>query len=87
MSNNWRLTNFLIELYNDRGMRTRFEHSPEVVMDAARLSADEKKAILSRDERRITEAIVAEQSDNVSSARIASREPWILKCIITIVID
>jgi hypothetical protein len=46
-----------------------------------------KKAILSRDERRITEAIVAEQSDTVSSARIASREPWILKCIITIVID
>jgi hypothetical protein len=39
MSNNWRLTSFLIQLYNDRGMRTRFEDSPEVVMDAARLSA------------------------------------------------
>ena len=86
MSNNWRLTTFLIQLYNDRGMRTRFEDSPELVMDAARLSADEKETI-SRDERRITEAIVAEQSGTVSRARIASREPWILKCIITIVID
>jgi len=87
MSKNRRLTNFLIQLYNDRDMRTRFEDSPEAVMDAAQLSAYEKEAILSRDEQRITEAVLAEQSDSESSARTASSEPWILKCIITIVVE
>jgi hypothetical protein len=87
MSKDARLTNFLIQLYDDRDMRTRFENGPEETMDAARLSPYEKEVILSRDEQRITEAILAEQSDSVSSARFASREPWILKCIITIVVD
>jgi hypothetical protein len=87
MSKNRRLTNFLIQLYNDRDMRIRFEDSPEAAMDAAQLSAYEKEAILSRDEQRITEAVLAEQSDSESSARTASSAPWILKCIITIVVD